>query len=268
MKPYLAELVQSADSPLHGRHLVREYLQARLLSSLQRSGAMVPLAFHGGTALRFLYLIPRFSEDLDFTLERPGDFYEFRAYLKAIRSVFVAENYMIDMKVSDGKVIHSAFVKFRGLLYELELSPHPDEVLSIKLEVDTQPPSGVGLETTIVRRHVILNLQHHDRSSLLAGKLHAILQRPYTKGRDLYDLFWYLSDPNWPSPNLVFLNNALEQTGWSGEPVTEANWREIIRQRLEGLDWEKAITEVRPFLMDASRIDLLNRPDMMRLLDR
>ena len=49
-----------------------------------------------------------------------------------------------------------------------------------------------------MRRHVTLRLHHHDRASLLAGKLHAILQRPYTKGRDLYDLIWYLSDPTWP----------------------------------------------------------------------
>jgi hypothetical protein len=37
-----------------------------------------------------------------------------------------------------------------------------------------------------------LQLQHHDKASLLAGKLHAILQRPYTKGWDFYALLWYL----------------------------------------------------------------------------
>jgi predicted nucleotidyltransferase component of viral defense system len=52
-------------------------------------------------------------------------------------------------------------------------------------------------------------LQHHDRASLLAGKLHALFQRRYVKGRDLYDLMWYLSDPNWPEPNLTLLQNAL-----------------------------------------------------------
>jgi len=70
------------------------------------------------------------------------------------------------------------------------------------------------LATTVIRRHVVLQLQHHDRASLLAGKLHAILQRPYLKGRDLYDLAWYLSDREWPAPNLEYLNNALLQTGW------------------------------------------------------
>jgi hypothetical protein len=120
--------------------------------------------------------------------------------------------------VSDQKTVHSAFVRFRGLLYELGLSPHSDQVLAVKFEVDTNPPDGAALTTIIVRRYVILQLQHHDRASLLAGKLHAILQRPYTKGRDIYDLLWYLSDPEWPPPNLVLLNNALQQTGWQAEP--------------------------------------------------
>jgi hypothetical protein len=73
----------------------------------------------------------------------------------------------------------------------LKLSPHHDEVLAVKIEVDTIPPRGAGLATSLIRRHVLLNLQHHDQASLLAGKLHAILQRPSLKGRDLYDLAWY-----------------------------------------------------------------------------
>ena len=132
------------------------------------------------------------------------------------------------VKVSDQKTVHSAFIRFSGLLYELGLSPHRDEVLAVKIEVDTNPPAGATLATTVVRRHVILQLQHHDRASLFAGKLHAILQRPYTKGRDLYDLLWYLSDPSWPPPNLALLNNALHQTGWSGAFLTAQNWRAVL----------------------------------------
>ena len=75
MKDILPELVQRAQNPVNQ---VREYLQARILESLERSGAMIPLAFHGGTALRFLYSIPRYSEDLDFALERPSPEYDFR----------------------------------------------------------------------------------------------------------------------------------------------------------------------------------------------
>jgi len=58
------------------------------------------------------------------------------------------------------------------------------------------PEKALLEATTVIRRHVTLQLHHHDRASLLAGKLHAILQRTYVKGRDMYDLLWYLSDPN------------------------------------------------------------------------
>jgi hypothetical protein len=91
--------------------------------------------------------------------------------------------------------------------------------LAVKIEVDTHPPQGAGLETSLVRLHVLLNLNHHDKASLLAGKLHDLLQRPYLKGRDLYDLIWYLSARDWPAPNLTLLNNALTQTGWAGPLV-------------------------------------------------
>lgn len=195
MKEFLLEIIGSNPDPIRKRNLVREYLQARILEVLQRSGAMVPLAFQGGTALYFLYNIARFSEDLDFTLERPAANYDFRSYLKEIQSIFVAEGYNLQIKVNDQKTVNSAFIRFYGLLYELKLSPQPTEALSVKIEVDTNPPKGAGLETDLVRRYIPLNLQHHDRASLLAGKLHAILQREYAKGRDLYDLMWYLSDP-------------------------------------------------------------------------
>lgn len=84
MKEYLAELVRQTSTPAQGRNLAREYLQARLLASLQRAGAMIPLAFHGGTALRFLFAHGRYSEDLDFALEGDRQSYDFRGYLKAI----------------------------------------------------------------------------------------------------------------------------------------------------------------------------------------
>jgi hypothetical protein len=83
------------------------------------------------------------------------------------------------------------------------------ETLSIKIELDTHPPARGRTETTVVRRHVLLRLMHYDRAALLAGKLHAVLTRPYTKGRDLYGLLWYLSDPGWPAPDLDFLGAAL-----------------------------------------------------------
>jgi hypothetical protein len=267
MKDYLAELVQASPDPVQGRNVVREYLQARILGCLQRAEAMIPLAFHGGTALRFLYNSPRYSEDLDFALERERSRYDFRAYLRAIRSELIAEGYAVELKVSDQKVVHSAFVRFLGLLFELGLSPHREQVFSVKIEIDTDPPDGAELVTTVVRRHVILQLQHHDRASLLAGKLHAILQRSYTKGRDIYDLFWYLSDPEWPAPNLTLLHNALRQTDWPGAYPSGEDWRDVLRRRLSELSWDQVVADVRPFLASGAGLELLTQENLLRVLE-
>ncbi len=268
MKEHLRELISGAGAPFHGRHIAREYLQARILGSLQRAGAMIPLAFHGGTALRFLYSIPRYSEDLDFALEGATEGYDLRAYLQAIQNDLAVEDYPVDVRLDDRRTVHSGLIRFRGLLHELGVRSQPDEVLLIKLEVDTRPPSGAGLDTSVVRRYVPLHLQHHDESSLLSGKLHAILQRPYAKGRDLYDLLWYLSAPEWPAPNLVMLNNALSQTGWVGDVVTAENWRALTLRRLEQLNWSAVVDDVRPFLMNSGEADLVNLSTFTRLLDR
>jgi predicted nucleotidyltransferase component of viral defense system len=210
---------------VEARNLVREYLQALILQGLQRAGAMTVLAFHGGTALRFLFSLPRYSEDLDFALERKTASYDFRSYLQMIRKDLEMQGYTVALKVNDQKTVHSAFVRFTGLLFDLKLSPHQDETLAVKIEVDTNPPAGATLTTSLMRRHVLLNLQHHDRASLLAGKLHAVLQHPHLKGRDLYDLVWYLGDREWPAPNLELLNNLLKQTDWRGTTLTAENWR-------------------------------------------
>src|SRR5690606_31566222 len=146
-------------------------------------------------------------------LERQPELYDFRRYLQAIERDLSAEGYDLTLKLNDQKVVNSAFVRFTGLLYELGLSPHPSEILAITLEVDTRPPSGAVLATTVIKRHINLHLQHHGPASLSAGKLHALLQRAYAKGRDLYDLAWYLNQPAWPNPNLEMLNHALVQSG-------------------------------------------------------
>jgi hypothetical protein len=101
---------------------------------------------------------------------------------------------------------------------------------------------------------------------LLAGKLHAILQRPYLKGRDLYDLIWYLSDKSWPDPNLDLLSNALGQTKWVGPSLTIENWREVVRSKIEIVSFEQALEDMRAFLGSNEDIGLLTKNNLLRLL--
>lgn len=269
MKEQLLQRARTAATPTLAAGLAREYLQARILLAMQDAGAMIPLAFQGGTALRFLFDLPRFSEDLDFALERPGgDGFRLDALEARVVAALLREGYEVaTTRRRTAGAVHGVSLGFPGLLFEAGLTPHRSRRLSIRIEVDTMPPAGAGLETTIVRRHALLNLQHHDRPSLLAGKLHAILQRRWAKGRDLFDLFWYLTDPRWPGPNLVLLNNALSQTGWPGPPLDVSSWRTAVRERIESLDWVAADRDVAPFLEPGPAVAAYGRENLLRTLE-
>jgi hypothetical protein len=279
MKDDLRRLAGEAEDPWRGRNLVREYLQARILQFLQESGLFRGWIFHGGTALRFLYGLPRFSEDLDFALvegdgagsARGGESGAGTAFtdaMKSARTWFGAEAYETLVKTDTRRTVYAAWMSFPGLLAEIGLSPHKNEALSIKIELDIRPPAGGRTETTVVRRHVLLRLMHYDRAALLAGKLHAILTRPYTKGRDLYDLMWYLSDPGWPGPDVDFLGAALAQTGWAGPKPAEESWAGIVDKRLDEIDWPKAVEDVKPFVERIDDLAMMTREEMGRLLQR
>lgn len=266
MIPYLKLQVAKAFTLEAQRAIVREYLQMRILQSLQRAGAMIPLAFHGGTALRLLYHLPRYSEDLDFALERRPLQYDFRKFLTAIDHDLTAETYEVEIKLNERHVVHSAFVRFRGLYHQLGISPHEAEVLAIKLEIDTNPPAKARLDTTLVQRHVAVHLQHHDRASLFAGKLHAVFQREYVKGRDWYDLYWYLSRKQWAPPNVDMLNNALAQSGWDKGIITADDWKSHVLERLVQLDWDRVVEDVQRFLIEQQELGGFQKETIKNLL--
>lgn len=267
MKAVVRELLEAQPDPRRRGLMAREYLQARVLGFLQQSRAMIPLAFLGGTALRLLYGLDRFSEGLDFSLERPGPGYSLVDYGDSIRHGLGAEGYAVDVAVDVRRTVESAWVRLPGLPYELGISEHRGQKLSIKIEVDTRPPAGAGLRTTVIRRHLLLNVQHHDRASLLAGKLHAVLARPYPKGRDFYDLTWYLADRTWPPPNLELLTNALAQTGWRGPMPKKATWPDLVARRVETVDWPALKRDVAPLIENPQSVDSLTREGLLGLLE-
>ena len=132
----------------------------------------------------------------------------------------------------------------------------------------SQPPLGAGLEITLIRKYLLLRLFHYDRASLFAEKIAEILGRRDLKGRDMYDLAWFLSDPAWPAPNLALLNNALDPGGWNGLPVRPENWVNVLQQHLASVYWENVQEDVRPYLEPGDDIlPLLSRETLKRLLE-
>ena len=141
------------------------------------------------------------------------------------------------------------------------------ETVNTTVSVTTGRPDRLETPLGIYEfRHIKTALLFGYQMTELSGKLHAILQRPYTKGRDIYDLLWYLSDPTWPQPNLVLLNNALAQTNWAGGKLTEENWKDQIWLRLENLNWNNIVEDVRPFVEPGFNLSLLTRTNLHSLL--
>jgi hypothetical protein len=268
MKEQIKQIIAASPDEFRAKSMMREYCQARILQFLQENNLFRTWIFHGGTALRFLYALPRYSEDLDFSLADRDTTKGFRDIMAKMCRSFEAEAYRVDARINDGSTVKSAFIRFPGLLHELGLSPHSNEVFSVKVEIDTNPPHGGVTETTVVRRHVVLNLHHYDKASLLSGKLHAVLTRSYVKGRDLYDLFWYLSDLAWPPPNIPFLNAALQQTGWEGPGVSGGNWTSIMMERIATIKWSEAVKDVTPFIERPADLELMTLEHISDLLRR
>jgi hypothetical protein len=265
VKEYLSEIVAGA-SRRDAVNRMREYLQARILEILQERGAWRAVAFHGGTALRFLYRVPRFSEDLDFSLEDREAGFDFEELMGFVCSRFEHEGYVTQTKTATRTTVNKAFIRFPGLEHELGLSPHADKVFSVKVEVDTDPPAGAGIQITTVRRFVTLRLVHHDKATLLAGKIAAVLLREWVKGRDIYDLVWYLSDPDWPGPDAGYLDAALLQAGPAGATIRESGWSRALEARLRTVPWDHVLSDVERFLERPADTWMLDRDTVVSVV--
>jgi predicted nucleotidyltransferase component of viral defense system len=264
MKEHALMIARGASDSGMALNLLREYLQAFVLRALHEHEAFRSIAFVGGTALRFLHGLPRFSEDLDFSLEQT-DGYDGKVWMAAVKRELTLAGFDPEVTWNDRKTVHTAWVRLAGILNEAGLSALPEQKLSIKLEIDTHPPAGAYSERRVITRHLSFLLRHYDLPSLLAGKLHALMTRKFAKGRDWYDLLWYLSQRPAPVPNVIFLQNALDQTQGAGT-YDATLWRELVGERLQQLDMQAVRNDILPFLERTQDAELLNRDYLNELL--
>lgn len=245
-------------STLEEDRAIREITQEVALAALARTDFFRHAAFQGGTCLRILHGLPRFSEDLDFALLSADRSFRLEPYLPAIRREMAAYGYDIEFvdRSRVDQTVRTAFLKDDSLgdLLQLQYRPPrgPARMIRIKLEVDTNPPAGGTYET----RHLDFPFPQatvaHDPPSLFAGKLHAVLCRRYLKGRDWYDFIWYTARRT--PVNYRLLAAALDQTGpWAGTaPGVDRSWcLEALESKIETIDWRRARDDVRAFVRTA-----------------
>lgn len=259
---------------------IREILQELILAGLARTDFFTKAAFHGGTQLRIFEGIRRYSEDLDFALVEPDLGFVLKGYLdkvaKELKSVGVRLEVKDKSKATNA--VKKGFLKEDSLVRLLELHyvggkgtlGTPAKTL-IKLEVDSNPPAGAGYRAQNVFFPYLIGVRCFDRASSFAGKLHALLCRPYVKGRDWFDLIWYASVK--ARPNLALLSAALDQQGpWAGQRVlVDGPWlRRELLSVIERMDWTVVREDVRPFVYPSDRpsLDLWTRDLFAELVDR
>jgi len=266
MKEYLFTLINDVELPAQKLNLMREYLQAYILKILFEAGFFHDAAFVGGTALRFLYGLPRFSEDLDFSLVPPSQKFAFIKTIEKTKYELEKAGYVVEVRYSEENTVNYAFVKFQDLLFELGVSALKNQKLSIKLEIDTKPPSGAVIENIITNKFFPISFTAYDKASLLSGKIHCLLTRKYTKGRDYFDLGWYLTKWADLEPNYELLKNSLEQTDWQGAMPDKSNWKKLLLEVVSKTDWKIVNKDVKNFLETESDLKIFNQENLIKLL--
>jgi predicted nucleotidyltransferase component of viral defense system len=249
---------------------LREIIQEVALLGLWRAKFFEHAAFYGGTALRILYGLDRFSEDLDFSLLTPSPDFNLARYTASLEEELQAFGFNVRVEMVDKVVesaVQSAFLKAntRNELLVIEAGEKltgqvtAGQVLKVKIEVDTDPPPGFSTQTRYLLQPIPFAVRSYSLPDLFAGKMHAILFRKWknrVKGRDWYDLVWYAA--NHPQLNLVHLEHRMRQTGhWCGDKsLSTVVFTELLFEAIARLDVNQARKDVAPFIKEQHMLAL------------
>lgn len=240
---------------VEAENATKEIIQEIALYGLWRARFFEVAVFQGGTSLRILHKLPRFSEDLDFMLLRSDPAFDWVPFLKVLTETF--EEYGLQpeaiSKEQMDKRIRNAVIKDNSIANQLDLSfgnRESRKILKVKLEIDVEPPAHSIDAFTYLDFPVDFEVRHQDLASNFALKIHALLCREYLKGRDWYDFSWYVAQGVFP--NLPHLKAALRQFGpWADDETLAVNveWLQAeMTKRIQSIDWDEAKKDVNRFL--------------------
>lgn len=271
----LREWIEKEYAPRNGQEVqaaLRQVMQQIALAGLFRARFFEHAAFYGGTALRIFYGLPRFSEDLDFSLLRPQADFTLAPYLRALeaecRSLGIEVTTRSKQKGQDSD-IDTAFLNSRSQIRELLLqtdryTPGRKEVTSVKvkLEVDVNPPLGFATEERLMLKPFSCYIKCFTPADLMAGKLHALLFRRWkrrVKGRDWFDLEWYIVQGI--TLSLDHLHQRMIHSGdWPREkPLKRADLMQLLEEKIHHVDLHQARSDVQRFLPDPSPLQIWSK---------
>ena len=236
---------------------LREVMQEVALAGLFRGGFFEKAAFYGGTCLRIFDKLPRFSEDLDFSLLQADAEFSLQPYFESMEREFESLDVVVDIqerrKVS---AIQSAFLKKTSSTYDLLLTGQKN--IKIKFEVDTDPPLGFETESRLLLQPFSFYVRCFSLPDLFAGKMHALMYRrrkQRVKGREWYDFEWHVR-----RATPLHLSHFAERARQSGDirkgSLTSQDFCDELVKRIETVDFESAKEDVRRLVVDPSTLDI------------
>ncbi len=252
---------------------LREILQEIALLGLWRSKFFEKAAFYGGTALRILYGIDRYSEDLDFSLLKPMPDFDISRYISALEREVRSFGFQASVTVREKNAespVQSAFLKADTLKHLLVIETAEDiarqiprgQVMKIRIEVDTDPPMGFDTENKFLLQPIPFSVRTFVLSDLFAGKMHAVLCRRWksrVKGRDWYELVWYAA--HHPQLHLGHLEQRMIQSGHvkEGEHLTKEKLFLLTSNAIDKLDVNQVKKEVEPFVKNPEALQVWSK---------
>ncbi len=263
---------------------LREILQEIVLLGLSRTGFFDHALFYGGTALRILYGLDRFSEDLDFSLIAPDENFDLSVYEDTVIEALHSFGFEVTIQIKNNdSTIKSAFLKGNTSQHLLNIEAPADIVkafgqgrlVKIKFEVDTQPPLDFESEKKTLLVPSPFTIHTMTLPSLFAGKMHAILCRNWSsrpKGRDWYDLVWYISHGY--ELDMKHLNARMQQNcAWQEsqgitipEDIDKNYILELLAARIGALDIAAAKRDVEVLISDKRVLDIWSRDFFMDIV--
>ncbi len=246
----------------------QEVMQRIALAGLYQGGFFKHAAFYGGTCLRLFHDLPRYSEDMDFTLTEKRDDIHIENYFQAIVDEFHHDGMEVDIVKKDKKMfgrVESAFLKENTEAYDIKFQTK--KTVKVKIELDTDPPLGFGTEQKLMMRPMSFMTRCVTLPDLYAGKLHALLYRAWAhriKGRDWFDFEWYVRY-NIP---LDFNHLQARILEFNGEELSKETFLERLRDKLATTDIDLVKTDVKNYITDASILDIWSNDYFVSLVDR
>lgn len=261
-KEFFKKYAQEKNIPWQEKNILLEYLQTQILKALSLSKFNDSLSFLGGTCLRFAHDIDRFSEDLDFDLIKKDGF-NIENLMVDIQKKLELQGFVVDARTKTTENIHIIFFRFRNVLREFGFNVHKDEKVLIRFEIDFNPSEHILTETKFADSfNERFPMLANTLKTLFAQKILAIVFRPYQKGRDFYDLVWFLSQKNIEPDYKI-----LKEKGLAIE--NRAGLIEFLEKQAEKSDLKQAAKDVERFLFYPEQAQwILKLPEYLKSFEK